>query len=236
MQSYTAGMCGRFVATAPLSKVAETFATESPEFTLRASWNVAPTTVVAAVVQDGAHRRIDRFVWGLMPAWRTKQGAGSPLINARAETIDEKPSFRNLVPRQRCIVPMDGYYEWLTTKEAHRKIPYYITRSDTSLLAVAGLWDSADERSGGLRRVCIATVAANPELAAIHDRMPAVLEGDAIAEWLDGDAESAVELLVPAEPGMLHAVEVSTKVNSVKNNDVSNVEPVESQTPPSLFD
>ena len=84
--------------------------------------------------------------------------------------------------------------------------------------------------------LCIATVAANPELAAIHDRMPAVLEGAAVAEWLDGDAESAVELLVPAGAGMLHAVEVSTKVNSVKNNDASNIEPVESQAPPSLFD
>lgn len=236
MQSYTAGMCGRFVATSPLSKVAETFATDSPEFALRPSWNVAPTTVVAGIVQSGSRRHLDRFVWGLMPAWRTRHGAGSPLINARAETIDEKPSFRHLVPRQRCVVPMDGYYEWLTTKEAHRKIPYYITRRDSSLLAVAGLWDEVDERSGGLRRLCIATVAANPELAEIHDRMPAVLEGDAIAEWLDGDPEAAVDLLVPAESGVLTAVEVSTRVNAVKNNDASNIEPVESQTPPSLFD
>lgn len=229
-------MCGRFVATSPLSKVAETFATEKPDFALRPSWNVAPTTVVAGIVHDGERRIIDRFVWGLMPAWRTRQGAVAPLINARAETIDEKPSFRNLVPGQRCIVPMDGYYEWLTTKEAHRKIPYYITRADSSLLAVAGLWDVADERSGGLRRLCIATVAANPELAEIHDRMPAVLEGDAIEEWLDGDPKAAVDLLAPALSGALRAVEVSTRVNSVKSNDASNVDPVESQTPPSLFD
>jgi putative SOS response-associated peptidase YedK len=229
-------MCGRFVATSPLSKVAETFATEDAEFMLRPSYNVAPTTVVAAVVQDGTHRRIDRFVWGLMPAWRTKQASSAPLINARAETIDEKPSFRHLVPRQRCIVPMDGYYEWLTTRDAHRKIPFYITRRDSSLLAVAGLWDHDDDKSGGLRRLCIATVAANAELAEIHDRMPAVLEGDAIGEWLDGDPESAVGLLVPAEPGRLGAREVSTRVNSVRYNDPTNIDPVESQTPPSLFD
>jgi putative SOS response-associated peptidase YedK len=229
-------MCGRFVATSPLSKVAQTFATDAAGFTLRPSYNVAPTTVVAAVVQDGSQRRIDRFVWGLMPAWRVKHSVSAPLINARAETIDEKPSFRHLVPKQRCVVPMDGYYEWLTTRDAHRKIPFFITRTDSSLLAVAGLWDHADDKSGGLRRQCIATVAANAELAEIHDRMPAVLEGDAIGEWLDGDPESAVNLLVPAEPGRLWAREVSTRVNSVRNDDPTNIDPVESQTPPSLFD
>jgi putative SOS response-associated peptidase YedK len=229
-------MCGRFVATSPLSKVAETFATDEAGFTLRPSFNVAPTTVIAAIVQEGSRRRIDRFVWGLLPAWRSKLATSSPLINARAETIDEKPSFRHLVPRQRCIVPIDGYYEWLTTREAQLKIPFFVSHADSSLLAVAGLWDHPDDKSGGLRRLCIATVAANAELAGIHDRMPAVLEGDAIGEWLDGDPESAVDLLVPAKLGMLRAIEVSTRVNSVKNNDPSNINPVDTQTPPSLFD
>ena len=182
------------------------------------------------------HRRIDTFVWGLMPKWRASKGAAAPLINARAESVAEKPSFRNLVPGNRCVIPMTGYYEWLTAKEAKRKIPYFIRRGDGTPVAAAGLFDIADEQSGGHPRACIITVAANARLSEVHDRMPAVLEGDALLAWLEGDTAEALSVLKSAPDESLYAIEVSTKVNSVRNNDESNIEPIESQLPRSLFE
>lgn len=228
-------MCGRFVATTPVSTLASVFDAEIGGVDLRPSWNVAPTTRIAGIRDIEGRRRLDTFVWGLMPAWRRTPGSASPLINARAESVTEKPSFRGLVPAHRCVVPMTGYYEWLTTKEAKRKIPYFISRRDDQPLAVAGLWDSGDGDSGGYPRACIITVAANPHLSEIHDRMPAVLEGESLEAWLEGDALEAVSVLASLRDGVLDAVEVSTKVNSVRNNDPSNVEPVAGQLPDSLF-
>lgn len=229
-------MCGRFVASTPVSTLASVFDAELGEVDLRPSWNVAPTSRIAGVRVAGAHRRVDTFVWGLMPSWRRSAGASSPLINARAESVTEKPSFRNLVPAHRCVVPMTGYYEWLTTKEAKRKIPYFISRRDGAPLGVAGLWDAADAESGGYPRACVITVAANPQLAEIHDRMPAVLEGDSIDAWLEGGTLEAVAALTPLRDGVLEAFEVSTKVNTVRNNDPSNIDAVAGQLPDSLFD
>jgi len=237
---HSAVMCGRFVASTPVSTLVSVFDVEveagtgAPE--LRPSWNVAPTNRISAIRDVGGHRRLDTFVWGLMPPWRRSAGASSPLINARAESVTEKPSFRNLVPAHRCVVPMTGYYEWLTTKEAKRKIPYFIARRDGAPLGVAGLWDAGDSDSGDHPRACIITVAANPRLAEIHDRMPAILDGDSLAAWLEGDAVEAVAALVPLRDGILDAVEVSTKVNTVRNNDPSNIEAVAGQLPDSLFD
>lgn len=227
-------MCGRFVASTPVSTLASVFDAEVGEVELRPSWNVAPTTRIAGIREVDGRRRIDTFVWGLMPAWR--RSSPTPLINARAESVTDKPSFRHLVPAHRCVVPMTGYYEWLTTREAKRKIPYFISRRDGAPLAVAGLWDAGDETSGGYPRACVITVAANAHLADIHDRMPAVLTGETLEAWLEGDTSEAVSVLESLGDGVLHAVEVSTKVNSVRNNDPSNIEPVAGQLPDSLFD
>ena len=229
-------MCGRFVASTPVSNLATIFDAEPGEVHLRPSWNVAPTSRIAGLVMHEDHRVLDTFVWGLMPKWRSVKGAAAPLINARAESVAEKPSFRNLVPRQRCIIPMTGYYEWLTAKEAKRKIPFFISRTDGMPVAAAGLYDAPDDESGGYPRACIITVAANQRLSEVHDRMPAVLEGDALVAWLEGDLPEALSVLRPAPDSSLRAYEVSTKVNSVRNNDESNVTPIESQLPQSLFD
>lgn len=227
-------MCGRFVASTPASTLATVFDAEPGDVQLRPSWNVAPTTRIAGIRDVEGRRRIDTFVWGLMPAWR--RTAPTPLINARAESVTEKPSFRHLVPGHRCVVPMTGYYEWLTTKEAKRKIPYFISRRDGNPLAVAGLWAAGDETSDGFPRACVITVAANSELSEIHDRMPAVLTAETLEAWLEGDEPEAVSVLASLGEGVLHAVEVSTKVNSVRNNDPSNVDAVSGQLPDSLFD
>ena len=227
-------MCGRFVASTPVSTLASVFDAEPKGVELRSSWNVAPTNRIAGIRDIDGRRLIDTYVWGLMPTWR--KSSSTPLINARAESVTEKPSFRHLVPAHRCVVPMTGYYEWLTTKEAKRKIPYFISRRDGDPVAVAGLWSSGDEASGGYPRACIITVAANEQLAEIHDRMPAVLTGDSLEAWLEGDADEAVSVLAPLGEGVLEAVEVSTRVNSVRNNDPENIERVVGQLPDSLFD
>jgi len=233
---HSVAMCGRFVASTPVSTLATVFDADVGDVDLRPSWNVAPTGRIAGIREVDGSRRLDTFVWGLMPAWRRSAGSSSPLINARAESVTEKPSFRNLVPSRRCVVPMTGYYEWLTTKEAKRKIPYFISRRDGSPLGVAGLWDTGDPDSGGYPRACVITVAANPHLAEIHDRMPAVVEGATLEAWLEGDVVEAVAALSSLGDGILEAVEVSTRVNSVRNNDPTNIEPVSSQLPDSLFD
>ena len=219
-----------------MSDLATIFDAEPTEMNLRPSWNVAPTSRIAGLLMRDDHRVLDTFVWGLMPRWRSAKGASAPLINARAESVAEKPSFRGLVPGQRCVIPMTGYYEWLTAKEAKRKIPYFISRTDGQPVAAAGLYDSADADSGGYPRACIITVAANNRLAEVHDRMPAVLEGDALVAWLEGDTAEALAVLRSAPDESLRAYEVSTKVNSVRNNDESNIESIESQLPQSLFD
>lgn len=229
-------MCGRFVASTPVSNLASIFDAEVGEMGLKPSWNVAPTSRIAGISMVDDHRQIDTFVWGLMPKWRSAKGAAAPLINARAESVAEKPSFRNLVPGSRCVIPMTGYYEWLTTKEAKRKIPYFIRRTDGSPVAAAGLFDIADEQSGGYPRACIITVAANARLSEVHDRMPAVLEGQALTAWLEGDVHEALSVLQSAADDTLYAIEVATKVNSVRNNDSTNIEPTESQLPRSLFE
>ena len=227
-------MCGRFVASTPVSTLASVFDAEPNGVELRPSWNVAPTNRIAGIRDIDGRRLIDTYVWGLMPTWR--KSSSTPLINARAESVTEKPSFRHLVPAHRCVVPMTGYYEWLTTKEAKRKIPYFISRRDGDPVAVAALWSSGDEASGGYPRACIITVAANAQLAEIHDRMPAVLTGDSLEAWLEGDTDEAVSVLEPLGEGVLEAVEVSTRVNSVRNNDPENIERVVGQLPDSLFD
>ncbi|MEY2626418.1 MAG: hypothetical protein RJB08_177 [Actinomycetota bacterium] len=229
-------MCGRFVASTPVSNLATIFDAEVGEVNLKPSWNVAPTSRIAGLSMVDGHRRIDTFVWGLMPKWRASRGPVAPLINARAESVAEKPSFRNLVPQQRCVIPMTGYYEWLTAKEAKRKIPYFIRRSDGAPVAAAGLFDIADDQSGGYPRACIITVAANARLSEVHDRMPAVLDSEGLVAWLEGDTAEALSVLVPAADDVLEATEVSTKVNSVRNNDPSNIDPIETQLPRSLFE
>ena len=229
-------MCGRFVASTPVSTLASVFDADVGEVDLRPSWNVAPTSRIVGIRDVGGTRRIDTFVWGLRPAWRQSAGALSVLINARAESVTEKPSFRNLVAGHRCVLPMTGYYEWLTTREAKRKIPYFISRRDGLPLAVAALWDAADADSGGHPRACVITIAANPRLAEIHDRMPAVLSGDALTAWLGADTAGAVAVLASSCDGVLEPVEVSTKVNSVRNNDPTNIDAVAGQLPDTLFD
>ena len=155
------------------------------------------------------------------------------MINARSETLTEKPSFRNLVARHRCVIPVDGYYEWRTVDVATGpktpKRPYFISSPDGVALALAGLWTTwkDPERNGELVRSCaIITTTPNERLAAIHDRMPCVLDGDDVGEWLSGEP-APLHLLRAAAPERLRHYSVSTAVNTVRNNGPELIEPAE---------
>ncbi|QRN79469.1 MAG: SOS response-associated peptidase [Nocardiopsis sp. BM-2018] len=227
-------MCGRFVASASPQQLAEHFVTRPPEVELVPNHNVAPTHDVFGIVADDDGRRLDVFHWGLIPSWAKDRKVGQRMINARAETLGEKPSFKKLFATRRCIVPMDGFYEWMpATPDGPRtrsgkpaKRPVFVHSPEASPLAVAGLWtawrdperDEADDP--WLHSLTVVTTAANETMAAVHDRMPVILDADGVARWIDPDEtdiEALGELLVPAPPGVVTLYEVSTEVNDVRN-------------------
>lgn len=242
--STVAIVCGRFTSLTPPDELATIFATAEPSPSLfdefRPNYNVAPTTRVAAVANDSeGHRRLGRFQWGLVPHWSKDPSGSARLINARSETVFEKPSFRSSASSRRCIVPMDGFYEWRTVYDSPRpakspKEPVYVTRSDGQPLAVAGLWASwrdpaAGEDAPWLHTCCIVTTSANDTMAPIHDRMPVILEPADWSTWLDvthTDRDELSALMVPAESGVVRVIDVAPIVNSIRNNGPELITPI----------
>jgi len=232
---YVASVCGRFTSLTPPGELAQLFQTEPASDDVAGfapSYNVAPTTRILAVAVDReGRRRLGRFQWGLVPSWAKDSSGSARLVNARSETVFDKPSFRHLVPSRRCIVPMDGFYEWRTVYEAPRpakapKEPVYITRRDGRPLAVAGLWSSwrADGDAPWLHTCCVLTTDANAAIDPIHDRMPVILEEEDWSTWLDPTLSDRAELtafMVPAPDEVIDVRPVSTRVNSVRNNEPS---------------
>jgi putative SOS response-associated peptidase YedK len=231
-------MCGRFVATTAPEQLALLFdaVLDDP---LAAMWstnyNVAPTTQILHLTtrkDDGEDRRVlQRAHWGLLPSWSKDRSRAASMINARSETLTEKPSFRPLLASHRCVIPVDGYYEWRTTgvdpKAKQPKQPYFIRSHDARPLALAGLWTTwRDPMRGGqeVRSCSLITTAPNATLAAIHDRMPCILDGDDVEEWLSAP-EPPLQLLRTAPDERLVAVTVSTAVNNVRNKGAELIEP-----------
>jgi len=217
-------MCGRYVAASPPSTWASYFEVDElapqPSEPAQPSWNVAPTDVVpaVAVTRDG-HRRLGTFRWGLVPPW-AEPSIASRLINARAETVLTKPAFKGAFARRRCLLPADGFYEWQRTGTGKR--PWYIQRADGAPMAFAGLWEVWHSPTGEALRTCtIITTPANPLMAPIHDRMPAILEPSDWRAWLapdNADLAGLQGLLIPADERTLARHVVSTLVNSVRHN------------------
>ena len=226
-------MCGRFVSSSPADKVAAYFdVDEVPEQLLDRgpNYNTAPTTSVLVVHEDGSTRRLDAFHWGLVPSWAKDTRIGARMINARAETIAEKPAFRRAFAQRRCIVPADGFYEWTTSPDpSAKKQPYFIHRPDGEPYAFAGVWERWRGPKGGaqegseaepLRSCSIVTTTANEPMSQLHDRMPVMLPRSAWDTWLDPDqhdTELLGQLLVPAPPGLITFHAVSTEVNNARN-------------------
>jgi putative SOS response-associated peptidase YedK len=222
-------MCGRFVAAADPDGIARLFVVdERKDDDVPPSWNVAPTDPVRAVVEHDERRYLVALRWGLVPHWAEDERVGAKLINARAESVAEKPAFRDAFARRRCIVPADGFYEW-TTDEQGRKIPHYLHRPDGAPLAFAGLW--ALWRPPGaeqpLRTCTIITTQAAGPAAALHDRMPVALPPDTWSTWLDRSERDPAALravLDEAQDELVHH-RVSPEVNTPRNNHPRLLEP-----------
>jgi len=217
-------MCGRYVAATPPAQLADLFGvTDVRAGDLGARWNVAPTLEVYAVAtgSDG-ERRLGTLRWGLVPWFAKNATGGARMINARAETVAEKPAFRRCLERRRCLLPADGFYEWLRTGK--ERLPHLFAAADGSVLGFAGLWEAwrakDDDAAEPLRTCTIITTSANATMRPIHDRMPVVLPQGAWERWLDPDRRQAgdvLDLLVPAPDGLLVRRAVSTRVNNVRN-------------------
>ena len=226
-------MCGRFVATNSPTAVADFFgATATGAPGLEPNYNVAPTTDVWGVVADAeGARRIEAFRWGLVPSWADDVRIGSRMINARAETLAEKASFRRPFARTRLLLPMDGFYEWQQTPTG--KQPVFIHRADGAPLAVAGLWTAwrpkGVEDDQWLHTCTVITTSANATMRPVHDRMPVLLDRALWDTWLDpanGDTTTLAGLLVPAPDDVLVMHRVSTEVNSVRHRGAHLCQPL----------
>lgn len=210
-------MCGRYSLTSPLDALQAPFSfDELPN--LRPRYNIAPTQEVPVVRtrQDGG-REFVAMRWGLVPSWARQIGGGPPLINARAETLAEKPSFRNAFARRRCLVAADSFYEWKTAGTGPKQ-PYRIALPGDAPFAFAGIWERWDGGAGGaLESFAIVTTEAAPAIADIHHRMPVILPPESYGGWLAGPDAG---LLAPYA-GELHAYPIGTAVNKVANDDAS---------------
>jgi len=221
-------MCGRFSQQRPASELAEIFAAEPLAEELGPRFNVAPTDDALVVVQRDERRAITAYRWGLIPHWAEAAKVGSRMFNARAETLTSSPAFRDALRRKRCLVPVDGFYEW--KREGARRQPFLIARADGRPLALAGLWsgwrDPAADRV--IRTFTIVTAGPNAQVADLHDRMPVVVPEDSWSTWLDPQLEDPAELnglLRPNEDLELEIVAVSRLVNDVRNDGPELIEP-----------
>jgi putative SOS response-associated peptidase YedK len=254
-------MCGRYAASKnPADLVEEFEVVIAPEKVLKPDYNVAPTKFVYAIMDrrprdetatlDGAglssdvRRELAIVKWGLVPSWAKDPAIGNKMINARMETVAEKPSYKRAFAKRRCILPADGYYEWYTPSDGPKgkngkplKQPFFIHPTDGSSLAMAGLYEfwrdpsrEDDDPYAWLTTVTVLTTTAEDSLGQIHDRMPLLVERDRWADWLnpeiDGNQSDPRELLVPAAPGLLTAYPVSTLVNDVRHNGPELLDPI----------
>lgn len=218
------GVCGRFVAASQPALLAAHFAVDEVRLDhYEPSYNVAPTDEVPAIAEHQGRRLLGAFRWGLVPAWARDGSGGARLINARAETLSEKPAFRDAFARRRCLIASDGFYEWRLVTGGIKQ-PVWIRPVDGRPLAFAGLWDRwrdpRDPSAAPLRTCTIVTTSANQRLSTLHDRMPVVLPPDAWGEWLDpanADTADLARLLVPAPDDLLDTRDVSRAVNDVRN-------------------
>jgi putative SOS response-associated peptidase YedK len=250
-------MCGRYASSRRPEDLVEEFEIDKVEVkeTLQPDYNVAPTKQVYAVLEraphdegektaTGAERQLRTVTWGLVPFWAKDPSIGNKMINARMETVHEKPAYRRAFTSRRCLLPADGYYEWYPTQQRTKagkpvKQPFFIHPANGGVLAMAGLYEiwrdpTRDEDDPArFRWTCtVLTTRAEDSVGHIHDRMPLLVEPARYDAWLDpshGDVDDLKKLLVPAAPGRLEAYPVTTAVNNVRNNGPELLEPLDSE-------
>ena len=228
-------MCGRFVGAFNATDLIKelSLAVSKTELVLDVSdsdtlfapnYNTAPTHLVPILRMEEQKIVVDAMQWGLVPTWSKDPNVGSKMINARSETVTEKPSFRNQVSRHRCIIPISGFYEW-DRSDPKTKVPYYVTREDGHLMLVAGIWASSPALEGR-HTFSLITRESVDDLLHIHNRSPVELTSYDALEWMSNEV-APLELFSPVHQPRFATLRVSTRVNSVRNNDASLILPDE---------
>ena len=218
-------VCGRYTLRTPVETLVERFEIDEYPSSITPNYNVAPTQGVAAVMAEKGKRKLEMLHWGLIPSWAKDPEVGNRMINARAETVAEKPSYRKAFKGRRCLILADGFYEWQKTDSG--KQPFYIRMQDESPFAFAGLWESW-QNGHEIRSCTIITTAPNEVAASIHNRMPVILHPEDYEMWLDPDfdeREPLTTLLKPFPAEAMEAYPVSRRVNKPSNNDSGVIEP-----------
>jgi len=225
-------MCGRFVQNSLLTTLQQVFAAETALLDRVPNYNVAPTQKILSIVRQGDKNWLETLYWGLVPFWARDISMGAGMINARAETVAEKPSFRNAFKKRRCLIPADGFYEW--KGEKGNKQPYYITGPSEGPFAFAGLWEEwTDKKSDHdlvYKSCTIITTPARGSVREIHHRMPVVLSPGFHEKWLNADTQDPKTLKIILQEGRVHDFKyhpVSKRVNAVKKNDPNCIEPID---------
>jgi putative SOS response-associated peptidase YedK len=222
-------MCGRFTLTTSPEQLRAAFEGLSVPDQIQPRYNIAPTQPVAVVVNDG-NFKLDYFTWGLIPSWAKDPSIGNRMINARAETLAEKPSYRAAFQRRRCLVLADGFYEWRQEPGSRTKTPMYIRLESGEPFAFAGLWENWNAPDGSNILSCtIITTEPNSLMQTIHNRMPVILPREAFPVWLEPretNPQSLHDYLIPFPAERMTAYPVSTLVNSPANDDARCILPL----------
>jgi len=220
-------MCGRFVLFSPTKTIIEEFRIDKTNLEYIPSYNIAPTQNIITVKTDGT-RILTQCKWGFIPSWAKDTRIGHGLINARAETLADKPAFRDTFKNQRCLIVADGFFEW---KKVKTKTPVYIRLKSGKPFGFAGLYSIWKSPEGEDIHTCaIITTDSNELVSSIHDRMPAIISKEHYDLWLDPnkfDKEKLLSLLVPYDPSAMEWYPVTNKVNSPSNNSPDNIVPIE---------
>ena len=222
-------MCGRYTLSVT-PEMLRTLVNVDASLNLQPRFNIAPTQMAPVVRPSDDGRRMDMLRWGLIPSWSKDKNIASKLINARGETVAQKPSFRDAYKKRRCLVPVDGFYEW--RKEGEAKQPYRIGFRSGTPFVFAGLWESwtvpdGQEDAGDvIETYTIVTTEANPKIAPIHHRMPVIVDPSDYDLWLTGAPDDAANVIRTFPPDEMAFYRVSTRVNNVRNDDESCIEPL----------
>ena len=221
-------MCGRYVLKSSLQQLIDQYGAVPDEvFTIEPNYNVAPSLHMPVVLEKEGGRKLDRYRWGLVPFWADHVNTGYSMINARAESLAKKRSFSKPFKSQRCIVPVNGFYEW--KRSGSSKIPHFITAKNSPLMHFAGLYEQWESPEGeAVNSYTIITTEANKPVSELHDRMPAMLLPEEFDTWLDpenNDIGALQDLLRPWPDDDIEYYRVSTDVNSVRNNSEQLLEP-----------
>jgi len=220
-------MCGRFTLHTPSTQIREAFhLPDLPSLELKPRYNIAPSQDIPIIRDTDTGREMVMARWGLIPGWSKESKTKYSTINARIESVSEKPTYRTPFKRQRCLIPADGFYEW--KQVAGNKVPHHIRMKDGNVFAFAGLWDHWEDEDASIVSCTIIVMPANEVMKPIHERMPAIIAPAHYDFWLDSrvtDKQEIMQYLNSATSSQLTAYPVSTLVNSPKNNDERCIRP-----------